>query len=415
MPFPQQSMTPDAILQHLRDAMAYDVRWDQGRLFSLVYGVSPEHTALLGDAYKMYISTNGLGKGFVFQSLAQLEDDLIGGTLDLLHNPDGAGNITSGGTESIIMGIKAARDRARAEHPEITAPEVVVPITAHPAFEKACDLMGLTLIRIPFTDGYVADLDALRGAITANTICIAGSAPNYPYGTVDPIPEMAAIAAERGIHFHTDACVGGFALPFLKALGEPIPDFDFAVPGVRTISADIHKYGFASRGTSLVLYRDRDLQQHAIFRLGTWDGGPYITPTLAGSRPGGAVAAAWAAMHHLAAEGYTKIHGELLQTARRIQAGIGEIPGFRVLGAPAMSLFAFTADDLDVNGVADGLLERGWFCLRQPTTPRSINLLITPMHVPVVDQFLSDLREAAAAVRAEGRTSARTADYAQEA
>ena len=414
MDFPKAAQSPDEVLRTLRDAMEYDVRWDQGKLFSLVYGVSEEHSTLLGDAYKMYINTNGLGKGFIFQSLGQLEDDVINITLGMLHNPEGAGNITSGGTESIIMGTRAALQGAKERRPDLTAPEIVIPQSAHPAFEKASELMGIGVVRTPLTGEYTADVDAMRGAITDHTIMLAGSAPNYPFGTIDPIADIAALAKEHDLHFHTDACVGGFALPFLKQAGEPIPDFDFTIPGVDTISADIHKYGFAARGTSLVLYRDREMQHRSIFKLGTWDGGPYITPTLAGSRPGGAVAAAWASLHHLGAEGYTRIHTELLETRRRYQAGIESIPGFRVLGKPAMSLCAFTAEDCDVNGVADGMLERGWFMLRQPTAPPSINLLLTPMHVPAADQFLADLHEVAADVRATGRTSAETADYAKQ-
>ena len=412
MQLPEKGQSPEAVLAHLQSAKQYDVRWDQGRLFSLVYGVSAEHTDVLGEAYKAYISTNGLGKGFIFQSLGELEDAVIDITLDLLHNPEGAGNITSGGTESIIMGTRAALQRAKARGP-VNAPEMIIPQSAHPAFEKAAELMGITVVRTALAADTTAEVDAVRAAINEHTIMLVGSAPNYPFGTIDPIADLAAIAQEHNIHFHTDACVGGFALPFLKKAGEPIPDFDFTIPGVDTISADIHKYGFAARGTSLILYRDRDLQKHSIFRLGTWDGGPYITPTLAGSRPGGAVAAAWAALHHLGVEGYTDIHTNLLTTTRKFQDGVRDL-GYRVLGKPAMSLFSFTTDDLDVNGVADAMLERGWFLLRQPTTPPSLHLLITAMHTPIVDEFLSDLGECTAAVRESGRTSEETANYAKQ-
>jgi glutamate/tyrosine decarboxylase-like PLP-dependent enzyme len=210
-----------------------------------------------------------------------------------------------------------------------------------------------------------------------------------------------------------DACVGGFALPWLGKAGEPgIPDFDFRLPGVSTISADIHKYGFAARGTSLVLYRDRALQQHAVFRLGTWTGGPYVTPTLAGSRPGGAVAAAWAVTQYLGEEGYTRLHVGLRRTTERYMAGVRAC-GFRVLGEPPMSLFAFVADDpaLDVNAVADDLLGRGWVVMRQPTDPPSLHLLITPRHDAVCDAFLEDLAGVAHTVAASGARSAVRATY----
>jgi glutamate/tyrosine decarboxylase-like PLP-dependent enzyme len=258
-----------------------------------------------------------------------------------------------------------------------------------------------------------ADPGAVRAAVGERTVAVAGSAPNYPFGTVDDIPALAAIAADAGVHFHVDACVGGFALPWLRQAGEPgIPAFDFQVPGVTTISADIHKYGFAARGTSLVLYRDRALQQHAVFRLGTWTGGPYVTPTLAGSRPGGAVAAAWAVTQYLGADGYTHLHTGLRRTTERYMAGVRAL-GFRVLGAPPMSLFAFAAADpaLDVHAVADEMLGHGWVVMRQPTDPPSLHLLITPRHEAVCDAFCHDLAAAVAAVRASGARATVRATY----
>jgi sphinganine-1-phosphate aldolase len=413
MEFPRTPKPAADVLRLLREAGTHDVRFREGRLFSLVYGVDDEHTRLLADAYGTYLATNGLGKGFLFQSLGQFEDELIGGTLALLGGPEGAGNVTSGGTESIIMGLRAAKQARKAAGTLPADAEVVVPATAHPAFEKACDLMELRLIRTAVRDDTTADPGAFAAALGARTIAAAGSAPSHPFGTIDPIPELAALAAARDVHFHTDACVGAFALPWLERAGQPgIPPWDFRVAGVRSISADLHKYGFAARGTSLVLYRDRALQKHAGFRLGTWSGGPYVTPTLAGSRPGGAVAAAWAAVQYFGQDGYARLHGALRRTAERYMRGV-EAAGFRVLGSPPMHLFAFTPADptLDPNAVADAMLARGWVILRQPTDPPSLHLLVTPVHERVCEEFLRDLETAVATARAVAVPSGKTSSY----
>jgi glutamate/tyrosine decarboxylase-like PLP-dependent enzyme len=413
MEFPAVSRPAADVLQRLAEAGTHDVRFREGRLFSLVYGVDEDHARLLADAYGMYIATNGLGKGFLFQSLGRFEDELIGGTLSLLGAPDGAGNLTSGGTESIIMGLRAAKQARRAAGTLPAEPEVVVPASAHPAFEKACELMELRLVRTALRADTTADPDAFAAALSERTVAAAGSAPSYPFGTIDPIPALAAAAAARDVHFHTDACVGGFALPWLERAGQPgIPPWDFRVPGVRTISADVHKYGFGARGTSLVLYRDRALQKVVTFRLGTWVGGPYVTPTLAGSRPGGAAAAAWAVVQYFGQEGYARLHRDLRATAERYMGGV-EAAGFRVLGDPPMHLFAFAPRDatIDANAVADELLARGWVVLRQPTEPPSLHLLVTPSHERVCDEFLRDLAAAADAARASGARSAKTSSY----
>ncbi|HWP67576.1 MAG TPA: aminotransferase class V-fold PLP-dependent enzyme [Candidatus Limnocylindria bacterium] len=411
--FPEKPQHPTAILEALAAARARDVRYEDGRLFALVYGVSEEHARLLADAYGAYLATNGLGAGLVFPSLAKLEADVIGDTLELLGNPEGAGSFTSGGTESIIMALRAAKETRRAAGTLPAEPEVVVPASAHPAFEKACALMEMRCVRTPLAADYTADVAAFTSALSPRTVAAAASAPCYPFGVVDDVPALAAAAAERGVHFHTDACVGGFALPWLEQAGHVrVPAWDFRVPGVCTMSADLHKYGFAARGTSLVLYRDAALKRAASFRLGTWVGGPYATPTLAGSRPGGAVAAAWAATRYFGREGYTRLHVGLLELTARYMAGV-RAAGCRILGAPPMSVFAFTPDDpaVDPNAVADRLLEREWALLRQPTTPPSLHLLLTPRHEPACERFVADLADAVAAVRASGARSTTTADY----
>lgn len=412
MKLPSTGKARSEVMALLRDAMADDARWDEGRTFSLVYGAGAEHLELLREAYGLYMATNGLGARRIFPSLGKLEPEVIGITATLLGNEGGPGNLTSGGTESILMGIRAARERARRERPEITRPTLVLPASAHPAFQKAAQLYGIRTVRTALTPDYVADLGALADAVTDDTIAIVGSAPNYPFGTIDPIAELARIARERRVNLHVDACVGGFALPFLRRLGHPVPPFDFAVAGVSTISADIHKYGFGARGTSVILYRDEDLQRDAGFTLDEWSAGPYRTPTLAGSRPGGMVAAAWAVLHYYGEEGYLRLNREMRDTAMVLRRGIESIPGFRVLGDPIMYVFAFAAEGVDVMAVADLMAARGWHLGRQATTPPSLHVVLTPMHTPIVEEFLGDLRAAAAEAGRSGRAGAATSTYA---
>ena len=413
MKLPSSGKSRQQVMQELRASMQKDGRWEDGRTFFLVYGVDEDHLAMLQDAYSLFIATNGLGAGGMFPSLAKLEGDIISSACELLGGGDTAtGNITSGGSESVLMGMRCARERARAERPEVTEPEMILPRSAHPAFWKAADVLGIKPVVTPLASDYRADVAATEKAITKNTIVIIGSAPNYPFGTIDPIADLAGLALRHGIHFHTDACVGGFALPFLRKLGEDIPAFDFSVPGVSTISADLHKYGFAARGTSLILYRDKSLQQLSHFTLNQWSGGPYGTPTMAGSRPGGAVAAAWAMMQYLGEAGYLRLNEEMRAITRKLQQGIEAIPGFRVLGKPAMHLFAFTGEGRDMAVMAADLTRRGWFIHRQPTNPDSLHLLVTPIHGRSTEALLADIREAAEAT-SESTRGVRAATYTQ--
>jgi sphinganine-1-phosphate aldolase len=358
------------------------------------------------------MATNGLGAGRMFKSLATLEGDIVSMSAELLGGAGCPGNITSGGSESIILGIRAACERARVERPHLSRPELVLPVSAHPAFDKAAEIFGIRNVRTPLTKDYVADVEAMADAVTDDTIGLVASAPNYPFGTIDPVPAIAEIARRDGLHLHVDACVGGFALPFLKKLGQPIPPFDFAVPEVSTMSADLHKYGFAARGTSLVLYRDEVLQSRVAFQLDDWSGGAYRTPTMAGSRPGGMIAAAWAVFQRYGEAGFLDLNRTMLDTSLRLRRGIEAIPGFHVLGDPAMYVWGFASDAVDVMAVADAMAERRWYLGRQLTTPPSLHVVLTPIHAPVVDDFLRDLREVADGIGRSGRTGEKRSNYA---
>ena len=319
--------------------------------------------------------------------------DMLGGS------EEASGSLTSGGTESILMAVKSAREKARTERPEITRPEMVVPDTAHPAFEKASHYLDVKSMHIPVGEDFRADVAAARNAITDNTILMVGSAPSFPQGVVDPIPELAAIAQEKKIPFHVDACLGGFMLPWLKKLGHPVPDFNLSVPGVTSISADIHKYGFAAKGASCVLYRDDSFRRYQYFAYADWCGGIYVSPSMTGTRPGGAIAAAWATLQHFGQEGYLELGKKIMDITGKLKAGIADIPGLRVLGDPVMSVFAFDMQKGNVFILGDEMEKRGWH-LDRVQTPAALHVMVTPPHADVVEPFLQDLRETAAEVSA---------------
>lgn len=407
MKLPKTGAPRDEVLARMEEARSRDADWRHGKTWSLVYFAGDDVTDLLKAAYTKFFSENGLSP-IAFQSLRKFEAEVVAITAELLGGGDQAvGSMTSGGSESILMAVKTARDRARVEQPHVTQPEMLLPVTAHPAFEKAAHYFGLTPIHVPVDDDYRADMAAAREALTDNTVLIVGSAPNYPYGVIDPIPELAALAQERNISCHVDACLGGFLLPFLRRLGEPVPPFDFSVPGVTSMSADVHKYGFAAKGASVVLYRDRELRKHQFFVYADWPGGLYGSPTMTGTRPGGAIAAAWAVLHYLGEEGYLRIAREIRAITDRLIEGINAIPDLAVRGRPDMSVFAFGSDTIDIYDVADRMEARGWNMDRLQRPP-NLHLMVTPAHRDAVEPFLADLR-ASAAEAARGPTEGGTA------
>ena len=397
-PLPPKGLTKDDLIAALRKLREKDVKWEEGRAFSLVYYAGEEITVVLKEAAMVFFSENGLNPS-AFPSLRQLETEVVAMTTALLGGDGGVvGNMTSGGTESILLAVKTARDWARANRPEIQTPEMILPLTAHPAFEKAAHYFGVKPVHAGIGPGFRADASAVRAALTRRTILIVGSAPSYPQGVVDPIPELAAIAQERGILFHVDACVGGFMLPFVRKLGYPVPEFDFSVPGVTSISADLHKYGYAVKGASVILYRNSALRRHQFFAYTDWPGGIYPSPSMMGTRPAGPIAAAWAVMNFLGEEGYLAMADLVMKTAHFIRQGIEAIPGLRVLGEPDMSIMAIASDRFSVYEVGDEMALRGWHLDRQQFPP-SLHVTVMPIHADVADAFLRDLAEAAEKVR----------------
>ena len=398
--FPQTRKTKEEILASMRRARDHDAQWHNGRVFGLVYHISDEIDDLLKEAYPMFFSENGLNPT-AFPSLSKFENEIIAMASNLLGGDDKvAGTMTSGGTESLLMAVKTARDYARAKR-GITAPEIILPTTAHPALDKAGEYFNVRMIHIPVRDDFRADVEAMRRAITPNTIMLVGSAPSYPHGVVDPIRELAALAQEHGLLFHTDACVGGFMLPFVRKLGYPVPDFDLSVPGVTSISADLHKYAYAAKPASIVLYRTSELRRHQMFVSTDWPGGIYPSAGMAGSRPGGPIAAAWALLNYLGEDGYLEITDIVMRTAKVFQDGINALPDLKVLSNPEMSVFAIASDSIDVYDLADELALRGWHLDRQHFPP-SLHVTVNYVHAQVAAEFLSDLETAVGVVNRPG-------------
>ena len=402
--FPEHGASRADISRMLEDVTADDVRdWESKLMAGGTYPAGDDVKEVAKEAYLAFFSTNTLYGSTVFLSLQHMEREVISMTADLFHGPEATGSITSGGSESILMGIKSARDRARELHPEITEPEMVVPLSAHPAFWKGAHYFGLKLMRAPLRDDLELDVEAYKALITPNTILLVGSAPGLTLGIVDPIEEIAPLALERDISFHVDSCVGGYFLPFAEMLGRPIPRFDFRVPGVTTISADLHKFGYTAKGASAIMSRDADIFRHQIFSYGAperpadW----YVTPSATGTRPGGAVAAAWAVLNYLGVDGYKRLVGEALDYMARFRAGINAIDGLRVMGDPVMTVFGYTSDsdDLDIFAIARGLQDRGWLVFPDEWPAKAIRFMQSPGHAPFVDAYLRDLREVSELVR----------------
>jgi len=401
--FPTTGRSKKNVLDTMRAARDHDIKWQQGRVFGLVYHISDEIDDLLKDAFTMFFSENGLNPT-AFPSLRKFESEVVAMSASLLSGDENVcGNMTTGGTESLLLAVKAARDWARIHQPEVTAPEIVVPVTAHPSFDKAGDYFNVRIMHVPVGDDFRANVDAMRAAITPNTIMMVGSAPSYPHGVVDPIGSLAAIAQERGLLFHTDSCVGGFMLPFIRKLGYEVPAFDFRVSGVTSMSADLHKFGYAAKPASVILYRTAELRRQQMFVAINWPGGIYPSPTMTGSRAGGPIAAAWALMNYLGEEGYLGIAKTVMETTVYLQAGINAIPGLKVLSNPEMSVFAIGSDKLDVYELADELALRGWHLDRQHF-PTCLHITINYLHATAKEEFLDDLVSCAGIVR---RPSAR--------
>jgi len=400
---PEHGLTREEILETLKSYKSRDLDWQSGKVWAYVYNPGEETAGLVKQAYNLFLTENGLDPT-VFPSLLKLETEVIRMMADLLHGGEQAvGHVTTGGTESIMLAVKTARDKFRTERPEIQIPEIVLPVTAHAAFHKAAHYLGLKPVVTPVDPGtFRADVHAMREAITGNTILLVGSAPNYSQGIIDPIHEIGELAQEHNLLFHVDACVGGIHLAFMRKLGYDVPDFDFSVPGVTSISADMHKYGYAAKGASSVLYRDKSLRRYQIFACTDTTAYTLINPTVLSSKSGGPLAGAWAVMNFLGQDGYQRIVSEVQQSAWYLMEGVNAIPGLYVLGKPDMCMFSFASDEMNVYQLADEMAKRGWYLQGQfstSVTPRNLHVSVNYGTLPMAEAFLKDLGECAEIVR----------------
>lgn len=399
----------DQIFASLAAMREGDLPTQGGHAFAYIYDAGERAASeLAAEAYRMFLPANGLDPT-AFPSLLQLENEVLGFAAEHLGGgPEAAGSFTSGGTESLILAVKTAREWARQHRPEVTEPEMVLPVTAHAALHKAAHYLGVKLVAVavdPRT--FKADPAAMRAAITENTILLAASAASYAHGVIDPIAELGALAQERGVLLHVDACIGGFLLPYFKRLGAAVPAFDLSVPGVTSISMDLHKYGYAPKGASVILYRDKALRRHQLYACAGWTGYTIINATVQSTKSGGPLAAAWTLLHALGDHGYLELARRTLAATRKITEGVRAIPGLRVLAEPEMSLLAFVTEEggPSVFSVADAMKARGW--LVQPQlgglgSPVNLHLTISAGHLAVADRFLADLRASVAEAQAAG-------------
>lgn len=410
--FPEHGTSPDDLFETMRQAKAGDVDWKRGRLGLFVHYAGDDVLDVAKRAHQLFFSENALGQS-AFPSLARFEQEVVAWALDLFHgSPEGTGNITSGGTESIFLALKTARDWASASGKGRAPARFVVPESAHPAFDKAAHYLGLEIVRVPLSDDFTGDLTAMEAAIGEHTIGLAASAPAFPHGVFDAVAETAALAGKYGLWCHVDACVGGFLSPFAADIGRSIPPFDFDLPGVTSLSADLHKYGFTAKGASLILFRTSDYRQFQQFSSDAWPRGAYSSPTFAGTRPGGPIAAAWAVIRYLGRDGYRRLAHTIMDTTEALKAGVEATDLLQVWGKPQLSVFAYGSSAVDIFSVAQGLTDRGWMVSRLSRPPGIHMGMLTPAHAPYVDEYLSDLRGALEDVRLGKITTVdRTATY----
>lgn len=400
MTLPQNGRSRDEVFAQMRERKAADAKWDQGKTFSLIYPTGRDDVdALLMDANALYLYENALNP-IRFPSLQQMESEIVADAGSLVNLPShGGGTLSSGGSESILMSVLVNRDRAKAERGiESGKGNIVYPTSAHAAFAKAAHYLELEARPIPIrTDDFTADVNAMSDAIDDNTVLVMGSAYGYPHGVMDPIEDLSNLALERNIGFHSDTCVGGFVLPFLEQLGYDIPLYDFRLPGVTNMSSDVHKYGYTTKGVSVILHRQTEWIGNQYFLYSDWPSGIYGTPTVAGARPAAPIAAAWAIMQYLGNDGYLELMRSLMATTQKIRQGIEAIDGLEIMGDPIGPLLTFTStiDAIDTYAVCDLMDDKGWN-LDRNTNPNGLHMMISPLHEKVADEFLADLRWAVA-------------------
>ncbi len=382
MPFPREGANLQSLRDDLTGRKKNDLQWRKGRSFSYIYYADNEIIEAAKMAYDTYFCENALNPA-AFPSLRNMERDVVQMCLDLFGaDEDGAGSMTSGGTESILMAIKASKDYMMAKRPSITRPKVVLPISVHPAFNKGCHYFGVEVKPVPIGDDYRVDPAAIEAAIDDQTIMIVASAPQYPQGVVDPIEAIGQVALKHDVLMHVDACVGGFVLPFLK---EQIT-FDLSTPGVTSMSADIHKYGYAAKGCSVVLYNSRELRKSQFYVYTDWPGGMYGSPSIAGTRPGGAIAMAYTVLRYIGRSGYERLVAKKMAIVQDLHRIISAYPELEIVGEPDICIFSFTSTKIDIYQLGDELYVQGWLLDRQQS-PAALHISVSPNHAHHITEF----------------------------
>lgn len=381
-----------------------DIDWRRGRAPLFVFHNDNETYDIGRKAFFEYFSENALGGSRAFFGIGQMEREVLDYGLSLFNAPqDAKGVFTSGGSESIFLAVKAARDAYRATHGRaLRRLNIVMPDSAHAAFDKAADAMDLDIRRAPLTADRRVDVDAMDQLIDEATVLLVGSAPCYPHGVIDPIERIGAVALRHGVWLHVDACVGGWIAPFFERNGRPVAAFDFRIAGVRSISADLHKFGFCPKPASTVFYRDVEDQERAMFVCEDWPAGVFRTATLAGSRPGGAVAGAWAVLNHLGVEGYRKAAQRLADMVDAYVRDIEVIEEFEFWARPDLSIINFGSRSVDVFAVAEGMSQRGWLPALT-RRPKGLHQMMSLFHEPIREEYVADLKQALVEARAAGR------------
>ena len=415
---PAKGRAKDEILKELSTmAEAENAKWQTGQVSGTFYHAGQEHRDFLNQVFALFSHENTI-QFDLCPSMFKMESEILAMAAKMLnadavtaHNPEDrvCGTVTSGGTGSILMAMKVYRDRA-AKEKGITAPEIIMPHTAHPAFDKAGQYYGIKMVHVPVSEpDFRVDPAAVAARINENTVALVGSAGNYPYGLIDPLGALSDIALEYGLGMHVDGCLGGFILPWIEKLGYDIPPFDFRLPGVTSISADTHKYGFALKGTSVVLYRSNALRRYQYFNVPDWPGGMYASPTAAGSRSGGLTAATWAAMVYLGEEGYLTSTRAIMAVADQIKQGIQQMPELKLIGEPTF-VISFRSDEVDVFHINDFMKTKGWrFNVLQ--LPPALHFCVTMPQTfvaGVAERFLADLRSGVIYARSKAGTVAET-------
>ena len=399
MKIPPKGLPREEIFKILKSYKDEDLDWKSGRVLGYIYDPGQKAHDVINDAYTMYLTENGLDP-LSFPSLLRLENEVVAMTAGILDcNHEVVGNFTTGGTESLILALKTARDYSRSVKPHIKQPELVLPITAHASLFKACHYLGVKpVVTRVHGDTYQADVAAMRAAVTDDTILLVGSAPGYAHGVVDPIPQIAALAQEKGLLCHVDACVGGIHLSYMHKLGHYVPDFNMNVPGVTSLSVDLHKYGYAAKGASIILYQNKELRKYQFWACSRWTGYTVINPAITSSKTGGPMAAAWAVLNHMGDEGYMEIVAEVMAATKKLVDGVNRIDGLRVLGKPDMCMFslASTTEKINVYRLANEMKKKGWYLQPQfarENSPSNLHISLTRATVSRAEAFLKAFAE----------------------